>query len=127
MNNGRYFFFIRRTVAILAILFGLLTIVVGGLTLLKFSDPGYIVFTPLLIFNTVMGFVYVGSGYMIWQDINSGISAAKTVFLINFAALILILIVYFIGGGVATESLKAMSLRTAVWLLFWGGLWWMRD
>lgn len=118
---------IQKVIAIIGIGFGLLTIFIGGQTLLGYSDTGYVIFLPLLIFNTVMGFVYVGSGSIIWRDLNLGIPAAKMVFLVNFAALILILIVYFLGGTVATESLKAMSFRTAVWLLLWSGLLWIRE
>lgn len=118
---------IQGVIAAIGIGFGLLTIFIGGQTLLGYSDPGYVVFLPLLIFNIVMGLVYVVSGFMIWRYFNLGITAAKMIFLINFTALILILVAYFMGGNVATESLKAMSFRTVIWLLLWGGLLWIRE
>jgi len=117
----------QRVIAVLAICFGLLTIVIGAQTLLGYSDPGYVVFLPLLVFNTVMGSIYAVSGFMIWQDLNFGTTAAKMVFLINLAVLVLIFIVYLMGGAVATESLKAMSFRTIVWLVLWCGLLWIQQ
>lgn len=118
---------IQRIASVIAAAFGLLTIFVGGQTLLGYSDPGYTVFTPLLIFNSLMGFVYVGSGYLIWKNINSGSLSAKIIFLINVTVLVLILVFYLTGELVAFESIKAMFFRTGVWLIIWVGLLWCRN
>ena len=126
ISNEKFFVLLQRLSAIIAVAFGLLTVFSGGQVLLGYSDPGYTVFTPLLIFNTIMGVVYAGAGSMIWRDITLGLPAAKAIFLINCAALLTILIVYYLGGSVAVESLKAMSFRTAVWLVLWVALLWIR-
>ncbi|MGM0547546.1 MAG: hypothetical protein ACQEST_12600 [Bacteroidota bacterium] len=94
----------------------------GGTTLLEFSDPGYVIFLPLLIFNTVMGFAYTASGYLIWRNLHTGIKAAKVIFLLNLIMLFLILIAYWLEVSVAFESLTAMSFRTVIWLIIYAGL-----
>lgn len=124
--NKHKLIIIQRAIAVIGIGFGLLTIVIGVRTLLGYSDPGYVIFLPLLIFNIGMGLVYTGSGVIIWSDLDFGVNAAKIVFMINLGALFLIFLVYLSGGAVATESLKAMSIRTIVWLLLWCGLLWLR-
>ncbi len=47
--------------AAVAVLFGIAT-VVAGTRVLSGSDPGYLVFRPLLIFNTAMGVAYLAAG-----------------------------------------------------------------
>lgn len=110
---------IQKVCSIIAIVFGLITIWVGGTTLLGFSDPGYVIFLPLLIFNTVMGFAYTAAGYLIWRKLQTGINAAKFVFLINLSVLILIAIAYLLEVSIAIESLKAMSFRTLIWAIIY--------
>lgn len=125
-KKERFIVTLQRLTAIIAVAFGLLTVFIGGQTLLGYSDPGYTVFTPLLIFNTIMGIVYAGAGAMIWRNITLGLSAAKIIFLINVTVLVTILIIYYLGGSVAIESLKAMSFRSIVWLVLWITLMWVR-
>lgn len=126
IKKEKYSVILQRITATIAVAFGLLTVFIGSRTLLGYSEPGYTVFTPLLIFNTIMGIVYAGAGSMIWRDIALGLAAAKTIFIINFTALLTILIIYYLGGSVAIESLKAMSFRTIVWLVVWIVLMWIR-
>jgi len=49
----------QRIAAVAAVIFGLATVTAGGRVLLGYSEPGYVVYQPLLIYNTLMGFVYV--------------------------------------------------------------------
>ncbi|MDZ7657695.1 hypothetical protein [Fodinibius sp.] len=122
MNRKTLTTFIQSANAIIATIFGLITIWVGGTTLLGFSDPGYVIFSPLLIFNAVMGFAYIAAGYLIWRNLQSGIKAAKIVFLVNLSVLFLIAIAYWLEASIAIESLKAMSFRTGIWLIIYAGL-----
>ena len=115
---------LQSVVAILAVLFGLVTIFAGGRVLLG-SDPGYIVFKPLLVYNTVMGIVYVVVGFLMWRDLATGKKASGIVFTLNLIVLIGIVWVFRTGGGVATDSLKAMTFRTVVWLGFYLVLVWL--
>ncbi len=99
----------------IAILFGIATLVAGGRVLLG-SDPGYIVFRPLLVYNTIMGLAYVIAGAYILRRIVRGRYAAGAIVVANLLVLGGIVLVYRTGGGVATDSLQAMTIRTAVWL-----------
>lgn len=102
--------------AIIAIIFGVITIAAGG-SVLTGRDPGYGVYIPLLIFNTVMGFAYIGAGVLAWRSIRGGRRAAAAILLLN--ALVLIGIVYLnrSGAGVADDSVGAMGFRAGVWLV----------
>jgi len=89
------------------------------------SDPGYVVFLPLLIYNTAMGVAYIGAGLIAWRRLDHGRNAAATIFMLNLLALAAIWILYKSGGGVAIDSLRAMTLRTVVWLVLALGFWWL--
>lgn len=106
----------RVITGLVAIVFGLVTIFSGGRVLLG-VDPGYVVFPPLLVYNTVMGIAYVVAGVLIWRAITLGTRAAGLIFGLNLAVLLGIVLVYRSGGEVAVDSLRAMTFRTVVWLV----------
>lgn len=109
---------ILTTVA--AIVFGLFTVFAGSRVLLEISDPGYTLFFPLLIFNTVMGFIYITAGILIWRNIQKGILASKMIFLLNLAVFYIMLLLFFTGEKVAVVSVMAMGFRTIVWgVIYW--------
>ncbi len=124
MTQPVYLSLIRKTLALIAALFGALTVFAGS-RVLTGSDPGYIVFLPLLVYNTVMGFIYIGVGIVAWRNVYSGRNGAAAVFLLNLLVLATIWLLYNSGGAVAIDSLRAMTLRTAVWLLLFVGLFWL--
>lgn len=115
---------LQRTLALAASLFGLVTIVAGVRVLLG-SDPGYIIFLPLLIYNTVMGMAYVIGGIIAWRNIERGKHAAAVILVLNCVVLGLIGFLYVAGSPVAVESLRAMTLRTVVWLALFLGFAWL--
>jgi len=110
--------------AAVAFLFGVATLFAGGRVLLG-SDPGYEVFRPLLIYNTAMGVAYLAAGITVWRSVNAGRYAAGAIFLLNLLVLVGILVVYRSGGAVAVESLRAMTLRTVVWLVLFMAVSWL--
>lgn len=109
--------------AAVAVLFGVATLFAGGRVLLG-ADPGYEVFRPLLVFNTAMGAAYLVAGVTIWRSVSAGRYAAGAIFLLNLLVLLTILVVYASGGAVAVDSLRAMTLRTVVWLVLFIALSW---
>lgn len=102
--------------AIVAGLFGAVTVVTGSRVLLG-ADPGYAVYQPLLIFNTLMGLAYLAVGAAAWRRPRTGVLGAAAVFVLNAGALAYIAALYRAGGPVAGESLRAMGFRTLVWLI----------
>ena len=115
----------QKVLAFVAVLFGLVTIIAGTRVLLG-SDPGYIVFRPLLMYNTVMGIAYVSAGVVAWRYLGKGLYAAAVIFALNLAALITLYFLYTKGHAIAVESLRAMSLRTVVWLALFAGFRWLK-
>ncbi|MFP8489098.1 hypothetical protein ACKGJO_08335 [Gracilimonas sp. Q87] len=108
---------IQKIASVVAVIFGIITLIASSRILYLDSDPGYYVFLPLLIFNHIMGFVYLIAGYQIWKNKEKGKTTALIIFIINLLVLVIIGIIYLINTGVATDSLGAMSFRTAIWLL----------
>lgn len=114
---------VQTILAAVAVLFGVATLFAGSRVLLG-SDPGYEVFRPLLFYNTAMGVAYIAAGVTVWCSVNAGRYAAGVIFLLNLLVLAGILMVYRSGGAVAVDSLRAMTLRTVVWLVLFLGTYW---
>jgi hypothetical protein len=109
----------RRRVAlacIAAVLFGVMTLFAGSRVLMG-SDPGYVVYRPLLLFNTLMGAAYVGVGVVAWWHPRLGSHGAALLLGLNSLVLMAIGSVYTASGPVAGTSVLAMSFRTLVWLV----------
>ena len=105
--------------ALVAIVFGVVTIVVGGKTL--FGGPeartaaGNIV--PFVLwFNFVAGFAYViaGVGLFLWKrwaaHLSAVIAAATIIVFVAFAIHI------FLGGAFEARTVGAMTIRSALWI-----------
>ena len=116
MNDSRKVRVIQQIAAVVAVLFGVATLVAGGRVLMG-ADPGYVIFRPLLIYNVIMGVAYVAAGIMIWRTVTLGRNLAGVIFGLNFLMLVEIILFYRRGGAVAVGSLRAMTLRTVVWLV----------
>ena len=115
---------VQTTLALIATLFGAVTIIAGTRVLLG-ADPGYVVFRPLLIYNTGMGLAYAGAGFLAWRSAQQGKFAAAAIFLLNLLVLGVIAGLYASQGSVAVDSLRAMTFRTVVWLVLFLGLVWV--
>lgn len=115
---------LQRMLAAVALVFGVATLVAGG-RVLSGADPGYVVYWPLLVFNTVMGLAYLAAGVLAWVHVRRGRNAAAAIFALNLLVLGFVGYRYLGLGGVAVESLRAMALRTVVWLLLFLGWRWL--
>ncbi len=115
---------IQRVFALVAVVFGLVTIVAGS-RVLAGTEPGYIVFRPLLFYNVVMGAVYIAAGVAAWRSAAHGKYSAAAIFILNLLVLGAVGYLYASGGAVAMESLRAMTLRTVVWLVLFLGFMWV--
>lgn len=103
-------------VALAAALFGVLTVVAGGRVLLG-GDPGYVVYRPLLVFNTVMGVAYVGVALLAWRGHRAAVIGASVVAASNLLVLVILGWLFATGAAVATESLGAMAFRAIAWVV----------
>ncbi len=103
-----------RLAAVAAALFGLVTLFAGGRVLLG-VDPGYVVFKPLLIFNTLWGMAYFAVGVLAWRGSAIALRGAGAIALVNLGVLAALLMRWEPQGPIARTSLLAMGFRTAVW------------
>ncbi|MDQ8155632.1 MAG: hypothetical protein P3B98_13350 [Gemmatimonadota bacterium] len=115
---------LQRAIAVAALLFGVATIVAGG-AVLGGRDPGYLVYKPLLLFNTGMGAVYVAAGALAWRRLTPARHASAAILVLNIVALGGVIWLYRTDGAVAMDSVRAMIFRTGVWLVLWLGLAWL--
>lgn len=115
---------IQAILAAVAVLFGIATVAAGSRVLLG-ADPGYLVFRPLLIYNTVMGLAYIAAGIVAWRSIAKGRFAAAVIFTLNLIVLGGVVYLYATSAAVAVDSVRAMVLRTVVWLVLFAGLAWL--
>lgn len=103
-----------------AAIFGIVTIIVGGKTLFGGAEErtaaGNIV--PFVLwFNFVAGFAYViaGVGLFLWKrwaaQLSAAIAAATIAVFILFGAHI------FFGGAFESRTVGAMIIRSAVWIV----------
>jgi len=105
--------------ALIATVFGIVTIIVGGKTLFGGAEErtaaGNIV--PFVLwFNFVAGFAYViaGVGLFLWTrwaaQLSAAIAAATIAVFIAFGVHI------FLGGAFESRTVGAMIIRSAVWI-----------
>ena len=111
----------QRALALLAIVFGLVTLGACGSVLLGLRDPGYTVFMPLLTFNSIMGFAYVATGVAGWNSASAARNGAALICLANAVMLGIVVWFYLGTDEVAIQSLRAMSFRTALWVALFLG------
>lgn len=114
----------QRVLVFLGVVFGVVTIF-ASFRVLAGVNPGYEVFTPLLVYNLLMGFVYIAVGVVGWFSLERGKQGALAILVLNLLALVAVVVVYRLNAGIAVESLAAMALRIFVWLVIFAGLWWL--
>jgi hypothetical protein len=111
MNKAIY----KKIAALLAAAFSLLTIVEGAQVLLGITQPDYVVHTPLLIYNVLMGFAGLFAGAVLW--INHGWSLRLTTMVVaaHLIVLLIVGVIYLSDGAVASHSVNAMVIRSVIW------------
>lgn len=105
-----------RVAAVVAVLFGVATIVSGARVLLGPGAPAAGDYVPFVLwFNFLAGFVYVAAGIGLW--LRRRWAPALAVVLALLTALAFAAFGAHIAGGGAYEArtVAAMALRTVVW------------
>ena len=106
---------LQRASVLIAMLFGVLSLFAGGRVLLGLSTPDHAVVQPLLVFNTVMGAVYIAVALRIRANAARGRVGAGAVAILNLAAWLALIGYAATGAAVAVDSLVAMGIRSVVW------------
>lgn len=112
-----------RIAAIVAAIFSLLTIVEGVRVLLGVSQPEYLVLRSLLIYNVIMGVAGFIVGILIWSYHRRALMFATIVAAMHLAVLLGIEVLFYSSGSVAMDSVKAMIVRSAIWLAVVWAVW----
>ncbi|HRN26738.1 MAG TPA: hypothetical protein PLT78_09235 [Ignavibacteriaceae bacterium] len=107
----------RKIAAVVAVVFSLLIIVEGSLVLLGITQHEYIVFTPLLIYNILMGVVGLIAGIMLWLNRKKAFMLTKLIVAAHLIVLLIVGVMYFSSNAVALHSLQAMGIRVVIWLI----------
>lgn len=106
-----------RISALVAGIFGILTLIAGGRILLGLGEAGYTVIRPVLLFNTVMGALYLLTAVLIVRSNERARPLALFIAATNVIVLLSILVMRATGGTVANETMGAMTLRSVVWVV----------
>lgn len=110
---------LQRVAVFVAAIFGLITILKGGSILLGLAEAGYYVVRPVLVYNTVMGVVYVLIALVIARSAKQGRFAAGLVALLNLGVLVALSAYAATGAEVAEQTMRAMAFRTALWVVIY--------
>ncbi|WP_343117405.1 hypothetical protein [Ostreiculturibacter nitratireducens] len=103
-----------KIAAIVAIVFGALTVVSGGRALFGGADMGDVV--PFVLwFNFGAGFAYAVAGFGLWRGAAWGRVLSLGILLATAAVFLAFLWHVLQGGAYELRTMGAMILRTAVW------------
>jgi hypothetical protein len=101
-------------VAVIAVAFGLVTIVSGGRALFGGADMGAVV--PFVLwFNFLAGFAYVAAGLGLWYQTSWGARLAIAIALATAAVFAAFLWHVWTGAAYEARTMVAMGLRLAIW------------
>lgn len=104
-----------RIAAVLAFIIGAMAVFAGGQVLLG-RDPGYYVIDWLPIYNFTLGVISVAiTSMLIWKRSSYAVPAALATFSAHTVVMIILQIAY--RDVVAVDSLVAMTIRLAAWLI----------
>lgn len=100
--------------AIVAIAFGALTVVSGGIALFGGADMGAVV--PLVLwFNFLAGFAYIAAGLALWFGIRRAWWLCTTILVATLIVLLGFVAHVAEGGAFENRTVGALLLRSAVW------------
>lgn len=110
--------FLVRSLAVIAIGFGLLTIKEGGTVLFggdaaRAAAGNYVPF--VLWFNFLAGFAYVTAGAGLWRRCRWAVRLAVVIAVATGVVFAAFGVHVYTGGAYETRTVIAMSLRTLIW------------
>lgn len=108
--------YLNKSVAVIAIIIGSMSVVTGLRVIGGFFDPGYQYFLTLVSYNVIMGAVSVIAGIYIWQRNKNALLYSKIITAIHFIVLLLLLTIF--SDVISDHSIGAMLFRSVVWIIF---------
>lgn len=114
---------LRIGAAIIALVFSLLTIVEGSSVLLGISQRDHVVLMPLVLYNVLMGFVGIVAGVILWLNRPWVLKLTAGIGTVHLFVLLAVGVIFLLGDAVAADSVRAMALRSAVWLAIMWAAW----
>jgi hypothetical protein len=121
-----------RATAVVAIVFGLLTIKEGGTVLFggeaaRLAAGRYVPF--VLWFNFLAGFAYIAAGAGLWQGRRWAAPLSAAIAVATFMVFVAFGIHVLAGGVYETRTVVAMTLRTVIWtaIAAYARRRWLRD
>ncbi len=118
-----------KLLAVVAGLFGLLTIVSGGKVLFgppeaRLAAGNYVPF--VLWFNFLAGFFYVGAAVAIWRGASVAFPMSALLAAATLAVFVLFILHVMSGAPHEVRTLGAMILRSGFWVGVTAALWWWK-
>ena len=113
MKNNIY----KKIAAIIALIFSLLTIVEGSQVLLGITQPEFIVLTPLLIYNVIMGIIGLLVSGTIWLNHKKVMTYIKIVLTAHTTVMVIVIFIHLLSTAISIHSVQAMIVRVVVWLI----------
>lgn len=110
-----------KIIAVLATIIGIMTIITGLRVLLGMFDPGYQYFTPLIVYNMIMGVVSVITGILIWKRSIKSLHLASFITCAHIVVLIILKTLF--SDIISDESVTAMIFRSVAWIIVTVILW----
>lgn len=109
---------LNKIASILAVIIGVMAAFAGGQALLG-KDPGYYVINWLLLYNYTVGILTVFiTSILIWKNNKLALPAAIGTFILH--ALVMIILQISFRDVVATDSIRAMTIRLITWAIILG-------
>ncbi len=106
---------LNKVAALLAFIIGAMAIFAGGQVLLG-KDPGYYVINWLPVYNFTLGVLsFFITAILIWKGSKHALPAAIGTFSVHAVVMLVLQTAY--RDVVAVDSIQAMTLRLAVWLI----------
>lgn len=107
-----------KAMSLVAIIFGLLTIKVGGMVLFTGGEAhqaagDYVPF--VLWFNFVAGFVYIATGILLWRQHSAAALMAAIIAVSTLLVFIAFGVHIFADGPYEMRTVGAMSMRSIIW------------
>jgi hypothetical protein len=107
---------LRRIIAVIAGIIGIMAAITGSRVLLGLFDPGYQYFTPLISYNVVMGLISVVAAFFIWKGDKKALYLAY--FITAAHVIVFLLLKTIFSDIIADHSVNAMTFRSVIWIVF---------